>query len=69
MAATAVAPTTRLWLRRMPWLTLAVLVVTARRSIAEVGVGGLLTDLERAPAGMHGQWRRPARRFSMFGRR
>lgn len=43
-------------LRRFPALTLAVLVVTAAVNIAGLAAHGVLTGLERTPAGLHGDW-------------
>lgn len=47
---------TRLGLRRGPWLTAVVVAVTAAGGIAQHIFPGLLGQLERSPAGLHGQW-------------
>ena len=46
----------RAGLARMPVLTLVVFVVTAGVNAAQLAVPSLLADLERNPAGLHGQW-------------
>src|ERR1700744_1517829 len=43
-------------IRRTPWLTLTVFVLTAVPSVAQVPFPALLPDLERTPAGLTGQW-------------
>jgi membrane associated rhomboid family serine protease len=44
--------------RRVPWLTLAVTLVTAGVSLTQLGVPGLLDRLERSPAARHAEpWR------------
>ena len=47
---------TRLALPHVPWLTAAVFALTAAGGIAQHIVPGLLGQLERSPAGLHGQW-------------
>lgn len=46
----------RLGLRRTPWLTIAVVAVTAAGGIAQHIFDGVLGRLERSPVGLHGQW-------------
>src|ERR1700733_12768321 len=43
-------------LRRLPVLTLAVVAVTAVTSAVAVSSPTVLANLQRTPAGLHGQW-------------
>jgi membrane associated rhomboid family serine protease len=43
-------------IRRPPWLTLTVLLLTAVPSCVQAAVPAVLRDLERTPAGLTGQW-------------
>jgi membrane associated rhomboid family serine protease len=43
-------------IRRPPWLTLTVFLLTAVPSCVQVAAPALLHDLERTPAGLTGQW-------------
>jgi membrane associated rhomboid family serine protease len=45
-----------LGIRRTPWLTAVVVVMTAIPSCVQFAVPGLLTTLERTPAGLGGEW-------------
>jgi membrane associated rhomboid family serine protease len=47
-------------LRRRPVLTAGVVAVTALSALAQLVVPGMLADLERDPAALHGEWWRPA---------
>ena len=52
-------------LRRFPLVTLVVFGVTALVNLTQLAVPGMLAHLERAPAGLHGEWWRTV--TALFG--